>query len=220
VTVIILTSAYLLAFIPMIVENVMWLCNSYMLANNSYYLYYVMVSYPGQILSSVNPLIIIFRSRELQQFLVQCVRHPFSRAKSPFLNTVSKPSAEQHKRNPREILKPIPKTKYRLRIPRKVPEKREDILDQLPSDPADQLSFVVSSARPDENTPDYLSSRCLSPVSDCSLFGNVRSLSPGEMRRTCSADLGCGGKNSDSGTMTVRKRSVSTSQLQLRRLGK
>ena len=71
-TIIILTLSYILAFLPMIIENVLWLSNSPILADNSYYLYYIMVSYPGQILSAVNPVIIISRSRELQSFLGKC----------------------------------------------------------------------------------------------------------------------------------------------------
>ena len=72
VTIVVLTLAYLLAFIPMIVENVIWLSNSSLLNDNSYYLYYIMVSFPGQLLSAVNPVIIIIRSRELQKFLGKC----------------------------------------------------------------------------------------------------------------------------------------------------
>lgn len=69
ITIVILTTAYLLAFIPMIIENVFWLSNSYLLADNGYYFYYIMVTYPGQILSAINPIIIIIRSRDFQRFL-------------------------------------------------------------------------------------------------------------------------------------------------------
>lgn len=77
ITVIILTTAYLLTFIPMIVENILWLSNSNILAGNGYYLYYIMVTYPGQLLSVINPLIIIFRSSELQKYIVRCCANPF-----------------------------------------------------------------------------------------------------------------------------------------------
>ena len=145
VTVIILTSAYLLAFIPMIVENVLWLSNSYMLAENSYYLYYIMVSYPGQVLSAVNPLIIIMRSRELQRFLYQFIRHPFTRTKSPYLNSISKPSGAQHqKRQPGEVNRLVAKRTGTLRVLRRLSRRNncKNLSEKIAS---------VSSNRPSES---------------------------------------------------------------------
>ena len=69
VTVVILTTAYLLAFVPMVIENVFWISNSHALSDNGYYLFYVMVTYPGQILSAINPIIIITRSSDFQRFI-------------------------------------------------------------------------------------------------------------------------------------------------------
>ena len=178
ITVIILTAAYLFAFIPMIVENVLWLSNMYMLADNGYYLYYVMVTYPGQLLSAVNPLIIIMRSRELQGFLVKCIRHPFSRSRSPYLNTIS---AVQHKVNSES-----PKVNVPVRILQKISEQCRDLPKHLPSNSSHQSSDpklscpVVSSGRHCKDTPSQ--SVTLSPVSNCSDI--ITSLSSLEMRRT------------------------------------
>ena len=83
VTIVILTVAYLLAFIPMIIENVLWLSNSSILKLNSYYLYYVMVSYPGQLLSVINPMIIVIRSKDLQRYLYDVITKVFKPRVNP-----------------------------------------------------------------------------------------------------------------------------------------
>ncbi|KAL5262107.1 hypothetical protein ACHWQZ_G007717 [Mnemiopsis leidyi] len=208
VTVIILTSAYLLAFIPMIVENVLWLSNSYMLAENSYYLYYIMVSYPGQVLSALNPLIIIMRSSELQRFLYQFIRHPFTRSKSPYINSISKPSGPQHqKRQSGENNRLAAKRTGTLRVLRRLSrrnycknlsEKIASVSSNRPSDCQLPCSVVFSEILDKYQVSEKAVisgkmspvSRKLSPVSGklspvsgkLSSVSDSSTLSPGEIR--------------------------------------